>query len=216
MDSAQKPLHNHRQGGRAVNYLWDNIFRRARRQNDTLNALRENILFQDLSDAELRFLESVVHVRRYHPGEPVFQQGDMGVGMYMITSGRVEIYVQDPTAPFEDSREIFITHLLPGDFFGELSLVEESGRRSASAVCRETTVLIGFFKPDLKEILSRRPAMGIKILFRLAEVLGRRLKETTEKVSELRSALKDLREPPPMEKGDGNQTPAPTSGNTSA
>ena len=62
--------------------------------------------------------------------------------------------------------------------------------------------MIGFFKPDLMEILERSPATGIKITFRLAEVLGKRLKETTEKVSDLRRALKDLREPPPLERPD--------------
>lgn len=182
-----------------MNYLWDNIFRRKRNEDDAHLALRENFLFQDLTDRELRLVESIVHVRRYHSGENVFKQGEVGVGMYIIVKGRVEIYVSDPNSEDESTREIFITQLLQGDFFGELSLVEENGRRTASSVCREETTLIGFFKPDLLEILSRSPAAGIKITTRLAEVLGRRLKETTDKVSELRRALKEMREPPATE-----------------
>lgn len=197
-----------------MNYLWENIFRKSRHNTDLATSLRENILFQDLSDRELKFLESVVHVRRYHPGEPIFQQGEVGIGMYLIISGKIEIYVKDSSVDSSASRDIFITQLSLGDFFGELSLVEESGRRTASAVSREASVLIGFFKPDLNEILTRQPDMGIKILFRLAEVLGKRLKETTEKVSELRSALKDLREPPAMEDPNGNKSSSSASGNT--
>ncbi len=177
-----------------MNYIWDNIFRRSADQT-IQSVLAENILFRDLSDGELRFLERCVHVRHYHAGESVFRQGEVGVGMYLVVKGRVEIYVVDPNAS-ENSREVYITQLLANDFFGELSLVEENGRRTATAVAREETMLIGFFKPDLVEILSRRPAMGTKITLRIAEVLGRRLKETTDKVSELRQVLKDLRAPP--------------------
>lgn len=183
-----------------MNFLWDNIFRRARRDADVHAALRENVLFQDLSDRELSFVENIVHVRRFHAGEPVFRQNEIGVGMYLIVKGRIEIFVTDPNASSEDNREIFITQLVPGDFFGELALVEENGRRTASAIARDESVLVGFFKPDLQEILARNPGTGIKVTLRLGEVLGRRLKETTEKVSELRRALKELREPPPLER----------------
>jgi len=178
-----------------LNYIWENIFRRG--GDKSISAvLRENILFRDLSDGELRFLERCVHVRHFHAGESVFRQGEVGVGMYIVVKGRIEIYVIDPSAASEESREIYITQLLNNDFFGELSLVEDNGRRTATAVAREESTLIGFFKPDLMEILSRRPAMGTRITLRIAEVLGRRLKETTEKVSDLRRALKDLRPPP--------------------
>ncbi|MEK7357446.1 MAG: cyclic nucleotide-binding domain-containing protein [Bdellovibrionota bacterium] len=186
-----------------MNYLWDNIFKRTRREADVHSTLRENILFEDLTERELRFVESIVHVRHFHGGEPVFRQGEIGVGMYLIVKGRVEVFVTDSTAVNEENREIFITQLMPGDFFGELALVEDNGRRTASAIARDESVLVGFFKPDLMEILSRSPAAGIKITLRLAEVLGRRLKETTEKVSDLRRALKELREPPPLDTGDG-------------
>lgn len=178
-----------------MNYIWDNIFRRAK-DRSIQAVLAENILFRDLSGGELRFLERCIHVRHYQAGESVFRQGEVGVGVYLVVKGRIEIYVIDPTAA-EGSREVYITQLLDNDFFGELSLVEENGRRTATAVAREETTLIGFFKPDLIEILSRRPAMGTKITLRIAEVLGRRLKETTDKVSELRQVLKDLRAPPP-------------------
>lgn len=187
-----------------MNFIWDNIFRRSSDQS-TFTILRESYLFRDLTDSEIRFLERCVHIRHYHAGESVFRQGEVGVGMYLVTKGRIEIYVIDPEAKSERSREIYITQLLAGDFFGELSLVEENGRRTATAVAREETILIGFFKPDLNEILSRRPAMGTKITLRLAEVLGRRLKETTEKVSELRRVLKDLRSPP--EQGESLSDP---------
>ncbi|MDZ4083812.1 MAG: cyclic nucleotide-binding domain-containing protein [Bdellovibrionales bacterium] len=199
-----------------MNYIWDNIFRKTTDQN-VFSVLRESYLFRDLSDSEIRFVERCVHVRHYHSGESVFRQGEVGVGMYLVAKGRIEIYVIDSSATSEENREIYVTQLLSGDFFGELSLVEENGRRTATAVAREEALLIGFFKPDLMEILSRRPAMGTKITLRLAEVLGRRLKETTEKVSELRRVLKELRMPPDRNEADSSvasavQPPFPPKG----
>lgn len=181
--------------------LWENVFRK--RKGDSLaSVLKQNVLFQDLSDSEIRFLERCVHLRNYAPLEPVFRQGEVGIGLYLILSGRVEISVRESAATDgSEGREIFVTQLLAGDFFGELALVEASELRTASAVAREATAVIGFFKPDLQEILDRRPTMGTRILFRLAEVLGRRLKETTEKVTELRAALREITEPPEQERG---------------
>ena len=186
-----------------MNYLWDNVFRFRTKKNDLLSALKSNHLFQDLTDREFKLLQNIVHLRKFHAGESIFQQGEAGVGMYMIVKGRVEIFVSDKNAASEDFRDIFITQLIDGDFFGELSLVEDNGRRTATAVARDESSLIGFFKPDLLEILSRSPSTGVKIVFRLAEVLGRRLKETTSKVSELRMALRQARVPPPMDKNNG-------------
>lgn len=200
MDLARFTFHNGRSSD-PVNYLWDNLFRRGKKVDDVRSVLRDNILFQDLGERDLRFVESLVHVRRFHAGEPIFRQNDVGVGMYLIAKGRIEIFVSDPNSLGKDdeNRDIFITQLTANDFFGELALVEDNGRRTASASARDESLLIGFFKPDLTEILDRNPEAGIKICLRLAEVLGKRLKETTEKVSELRRAIKDLREPPSLD-----------------
>jgi CRP/FNR family cyclic AMP-dependent transcriptional regulator len=186
-----------------VNFFWDNIFRKSARDQDVATVLKRNVLFCDLSERELSLVLNIIHVRRYHPGEPIFRQGEAGVGMYIVIKGRVEIYVTDPNAPREELRDIYITQLTADDFFGELSLVEENGHRTASAIAREDTSLIGFFKPDLMEILGRSPQTGVKIMFRLAEVLGHRLKETTDKVSELRKTMQELRAPPPLTANEG-------------
>ncbi len=186
-----------------MNYLWDNVLRLKAKKNDLNTALKANHLFQDLTEQEFKLLQNIVHLRKFHAGEHVFKQGEAGVGMYMIVTGRVEIFISDKHAANEEFRDVFITQLTDGDFFGELSLVEENGRRTATAIARDESSLIGFFKPDLLEILNRSPSTGVKIIFRLAEVLGRRLKETTSKVSELRMALKQARVPPPLERDNG-------------
>jgi CRP-like cAMP-binding protein len=177
-----------------VNYIWDNYFRKGSAERSELEVLRNCYLFETLSKKELRFLKETVHVRNYRPGEIVFRQGELGIGMYIIVRGAIEIFVENTIAEKPSESTFFVTRLTNGDFLGELSLIETNSRRTATAIASEETSLIGFFKPDLMDIIDRQPATGVKILIRLGEVLGRRLKETTIKVTELKRELKRLGE----------------------
>jgi len=163
-----------------VNIFWDNLFKGDRKEKNVFTALKNNILFKDLNNYELSVLQNIINVRNYQKDEVIFRYGEAGVGMYIIVSGSVDINL--------DSR--FITKLREGDFFGEIALVEEHGRRTANAISAEETILVGFFKPDLIEMTARNPAAGVKILMRLAQVLGTRLLETTALIRTLRRDAK--------------------------
>jgi len=176
------------------NFMWDNLFRESNFNYEVFEALRQSFIFQALSKKELRFVQSTMHVRTFKPGEAVFRQGEIGVGMYIILSGAIEIYIDHALEEDVPSRTQMVTRLRSGDFMGELSLVESNSRRTATALASEESQLIGFFKPDLFEILDRQPATGVKILLRLSEVLGRRLKETTTKVTELKDEMRRMSE----------------------
>lgn len=160
----------------SLNIYWENLFRKDRKQLTILEALKKNILFKDLSLGELKLVQNIIHFRYYNPNEIVFKQGDVGVGMYIIIRGSVDIIYDDK----------HITTLKEDEFFGELALVEDHGIRTATALVKEDTQLLGFFKPDLLEITHRSPEIGVKILFRVAQVLGMRLHETTALVRTLR------------------------------
>ena len=178
-----------------ADFLWKNYFKQTTEEKEINAILKENILFADLSSKQLKFVTNIVHLRKYRTGEVVFRQGEVGVGMYIIASGHVNITAEETRVDKnenENENGIIITKLASGDFFGELSLVEENGRRSATAIAEEDTSLIGFFKPDLLEILERKPGVGVKIALRLGEVIGRRLKETTDRVSILEEQLTRL------------------------
>jgi CRP-like cAMP-binding protein len=172
-----------------VNYMWENLFRRDDQDMDVQETLRQTYVFQTLTKKELRFVQDTCHVRVFKPGESVFRQGEIGVGMYIVLRGSLEIYVDQLVDEDLPPKSQLVTRLRAGDFLGELSLIENNSRRTATAIAGEESKLIGFFKPDLLEILDRQPATGVKILLRLSEVLGRRLKETTQKVSELKEDM---------------------------
>jgi CRP/FNR family cyclic AMP-dependent transcriptional regulator len=162
-------------------FLWADLFKKGKNNpNNLVHILKDNILFQNLTHRELTYLSGLVHERVYQPDEPIFQQYDRGLGVYLIAEGRVAIKSQSPR------RDLLVTVLSAGSFFGEIALIEEDSSRTASAVALEKSTVIGFFKPDLFEIIERKPAMGVKILFQLSLVLGQRLVETTDKITRLK------------------------------
>lgn len=173
-----------------VSYLWENLFKKEEKQKDVINILRANHLFENLTKKELQFVKELVHLRAFRPSEPIFRQGEVGIGMYIIVKGTVDVYVEDLQTDEQGKQSVFVTRLTSGDFFGELSLVEDNGKRTATAIATEETLLLGFYKPDLSEIIERNPSTGVKIVLRLSETLGKRLKETANRVTELKREIK--------------------------
>ncbi|NJM10328.1 MAG: cyclic nucleotide-binding domain-containing protein [Bdellovibrionaceae bacterium] len=76
-----------------VNYMWDNLFRKEDQDQDVQEALRQTYVFQSLNRKELRFVQGTCHVRTFKSGEAIFRQGEIGVGMYILLRGVLEIYV---------------------------------------------------------------------------------------------------------------------------
>jgi CRP-like cAMP-binding protein len=167
--------------------IWKNIFaQRGLREGSTEELLSKVPAFADLSLRELREVAQIVHKREYRTGEPVFYQGDPGLGMYIIQEGKVSITIAD-----QDGAEKELAVLSAGDFFGEIALLDESPR-SASAVCLTDCLLIGFFRPDLFEIVEKNSRLGIKIVLKLAEIVAQRLRTTDQEISKLKSELDAL------------------------
>jgi CRP/FNR family cyclic AMP-dependent transcriptional regulator len=153
----------------SLSLFWENIFKKDRHVWTIQETLKKNIVFKDLTPREINQIQNITHLRSYTASEAIFKQGEVGVGMYIISKGSVDIV-------YDDNR---ITTLKEDDFFGELALVEERGIRTATAIAKEDTQVIGFFKPDLIQIMNQTPEIGVKILFRVAQVIGTRLHETT-------------------------------------
>lgn len=176
-----------------MSFMWENLFRRDRKKREIRQLLASNYIFEDLSSRELSFIETLVHVRKYRPGEYVFKQGEVGVGMYIVVNGNVDITVEDSSLDATTPDAVYVTRLNHGDFFGEIALIEDNGRRTANAIAHNEVTLLGFFKPDLAELIDRNPVTGIKVFRKLAQVLGRRLRETSNKITQLKKDIEKTR-----------------------
>jgi len=158
--------------------FWSNIFSRSDSEASTVELLGAVPVFSDLNKRELAVVEKILYRRTYAPGENVFNQGDPGVGMYIIAEGDVQIRSQP------DDR--VLTTLSAGAFFGEVSLLNEVPR-TATATAHTACVLWGFFRPELMDLIERRPRLGVKILLPLAQIAGRRLVAVDVELRELKN-----------------------------
>jgi len=136
-------------------------------------------LFSELTPLELRILEKAVHIRNFRPGETIFVEKEPGAGMYVIQNGRVNVLLNH-----KSDNPMILAELEKGDFFGEMALLGDSAR-SATAIAQESSELIGFFHPDLIEILNLHPRIGAKISLGLAKTLAERLQHTSEELREI-------------------------------
>ena len=173
--------------------VWANIFRFVKREESLSEMLRNIPLFQNLTPKELRILERLLHIRTYEPEQSVFMEPEPSAGVYVIRFGRVDIVLNHNT-----DHPLTLAELEPGDFFGEMALLGYTSR-SATAVVRERSELIGFFHPDLIELLNVHPSMGAKISLGLAKTLAERLRYTNAQLrtiweirSEQRSGLESV------------------------
>ncbi len=155
-----------------MNIIWEKIskFDRKKTIHDTL---KNNVIFQDLNPLELKLIEGIVNVRHFKAGETIFKQGDAALGMYCIVDGSIEI-ISD-----ENSQH---TILQEGDFFGELALVQDNSVRMATAIAKDDSYVVSFFKPDLLQAMNRNSTVGTKILMRVSQVLAARLVEAQHQI----------------------------------
>lgn len=140
---------------------------------DTLALLRRVPVFSALGEEELGRVAEVTVPRRFEPGEAVFREGDEGDTCYLVRSGRVRA-IREHT----DGRSITLATFGPGDIFGELAMFDNE-RRSASIESIEDTEAIAILGADMRRLLREHPDIAVK----LVAALGRRLRETNERLA---------------------------------
>jgi CRP/FNR family cyclic AMP-dependent transcriptional regulator len=189
------------------NALWRNLFsQRVIREGTIEEVLSKVPAFANLAPRELKEVAAIVHKREYRSGEPVFYQGDPGLGMYIVKDGEVSIVIQG-----KDGNERELALFGDGDFFGELALLDESPR-SANAVCKTECTLIGFFRPDLFELIEKNTTLGIKIVLKLAEIVAQRLRHTDKELSKVKSQLERLQAQEERDSHDNEKGPTKEEG----
>lgn len=190
--------------------VWRNFFSgKSILDGSTESVLSKVPAFADLSARDLRRVAAIVHKREYKAGEPVFYQGDPGLGMFIIQEGEVSIRISE-----REGAEKELAVLTDGDFFGELALLDESPR-SATALCKTDCSVIGFFRTDLMELIKENPNLGMKIVMKFAEILAVRLRKTDKELSKVQSQLDRLvsrseKGPVSLEDYDGKDKATPT------
>jgi uncharacterized membrane protein len=134
-------------------------------------------LFAKLSAAELGELSGLLKEQRVEHQQPVFWIGDEGSDFYVVQVGRAGVCYPD-----ELGHEVTLAVLRPGDFFGEISLLD-GGSRTTTVRAEEDLLLLSLSRHDFLEFLKRNPSAAIHIL----TVLGQRQREMLQKMRGLKN-----------------------------
>jgi CRP/FNR family transcriptional regulator/CRP/FNR family cyclic AMP-dependent transcriptional regulator len=137
--------------------------------------IRDVPLLARLPEADLRDLASRGRVQSYRSGVTLFREGDPGDALHVVIGGNVRVVVLSP-----EGSEATVAMLGPGEFVGDLALLD--GRpRSASAVASEPTKTLVVTRDDFADWLSRRPKAALALL----ETLSLRVRRTDEALTDL-------------------------------
>lgn len=141
-------------------------------------------LFQGISRREFGHLFQVLVSRPYAPGEILFHEGDIGRALFILESGHVEISCRARPgeggaagAASSESRRIAV--LNPGDYFGEMSLLDDRPRTATAAAMEPVRVYL-LYKADLEKLIRTVPHVGAAIMTHLAMLLAARLRSITD------------------------------------
>jgi CRP-like cAMP-binding protein len=140
---------------------------------ETIALLQRVPVFSALGDEELTHVAEVAVPRRFEVGEVVFREGDESNTCYIVRSGQARAI-----RAHSDGRSITLANFGPGDIFGELAMFDNE-RRSATVEAIATTEAIAILGGDMRRLLRQHPDIAIKLL----SALGRRLRETNERLS---------------------------------
>ncbi|MCU1308170.1 MAG: cyclic nucleotide-binding protein [Acidobacteriaceae bacterium] len=136
----------------------------------TLAMLREVKLFALLDDQESESLCALMETSHFDKGDTVFNAGDAGDSIYIVRSGRVEVYIEN-----YEGHKIILRENETGDVFGDISLLD-GGPRTATAVAVEDTEVLSLDRDNLLELVTKHPHAGLDLL----TVMGQRLRATNE------------------------------------
>jgi len=119
-------------------------------------------LFRRLEPEELEHLAEEVDQVNYQAGETIFHEHDRGDALYILEEGTVRIWVMD-----EDVHEVTLAELTPGDFFGELAVLDR-GERSSSATAITDIHLHRLSSDDFQQFLIDHPDAAIDVICEIA------------------------------------------------
>jgi CRP-like cAMP-binding protein len=143
------------------------------RSAEVVELLARVPVFSTLHSADLQRISELAVPREFEPGQVVFREGDSSDTCYIVRSGRARAVREH-----SDGRTITLATFGPGDIFGELAMFEDE-RRSATVEAVEPTTAVAVLGPDMRRLMTEHPGIATRLVI----ALGRRLRESNERLS---------------------------------
>jgi len=144
---------------------------------DALELLAKVHMFEGLQPAYLKRIAAIGVHEQHAAGTTIFAEGAVGDKMYLIASGAVRISREVP-----GMGEEALAVLRPGNYFGEMALIDDSPR-SADAKAHEMTEVFVIRKEDLEDLLFVDRDLAYDLLWNFVRTLSGRLRETNDKMT---------------------------------
>jgi diguanylate cyclase (GGDEF)-like protein len=131
-------------------------------------------LFEDLSPEELRWIAEATQTRAFAEGECLFEIGEPGRSLFVVTAGTVQVLHPDRAANFK------LATFGPGEVIGEMSLLDDSPRSATARALGDVHALV-LDKAVFHQLLLSRPDVAVHLL----GVMSRRMRKADEHISAL-------------------------------
>jgi CRP-like cAMP-binding protein len=140
------------------------------------NFLKTYALFSNPSQAHLRALAECFKRERFPAGQLIFREGDPGDRLFLIADGQVRI-----TQRLQTSTEEALAVMGPGDYFGDMSLID-AHPRSADALVGEDCVLWSIDRKHFLDMLRRDAELTVSVMFQFVRTLCARLRTNNDRI----------------------------------
>lgn len=140
-----------------------------------MDGLSSVSIFQKLNQSELEQLAKIVVQEKFPTDKVIFFEGDRSNVLYVIRSGSVRVYQTSL-----DGKEKTVNTLGPGNFFGEMGLLD-GAPRLASVAANEETVLLGISQKEFRALCNKTP----EVLWKVLEALTDRIRKMDEEILDM-------------------------------
>ncbi len=144
------------------------------RKNSSETALRlaESTLFAGLTPGELSTVEGLTHSRSYLAGEVIFDEGEQGQALYVVVTGEVLICHAGELDPP-------IARLGPGQFFGELALLDDAPRTAQARASLDSELAV-LSRSDFERLMDSHARIASRVALQLARNISLRLRDMVQ------------------------------------
>ena len=136
--------------------------------------------FDKLDSAELEIMANHVKYRKLRAGATLLEEGGSGDSLYYVAGGLIEIKKEAM-----DGTQTILSHFTKGAAIGEMVLIEENSRRSATAKVLKDAELLVLSRKSFDEIKENNPKLAIKILQNIAKSIATRLRHTSGRFADV-------------------------------
>jgi CRP-like cAMP-binding protein len=163
------------------------------KQKAALDTFRKMDLLADLSEDELEAVAGIAREVRVPAGEVIMREGEVGDSMYLFAEGEAmvtkNLTLKTGKQGFSQAEKSMVRlNAQYVSFFGDMAMFENDVR-SATITASSSCVLYEIKRAELEGLTARRPALGYKLVRRIAVVLCKRVRQGNQDILKLTTAL---------------------------